>query len=275
MKVAIFGSNGMAGHTIAKYLDQWTDIQVTRIARSDADIICDVEYQQMVASTMLKLEDYDYIVNCIGLLVKDSIERPDRAAILNAWWPNYLQWWASRRNCRIIHLSTDCVFDGSKGRYKEDDPHTETNAYGKSKSLGEINNYKDITFRTSIIGTELKSTGSGLLQWVISNQNSTIDGYVDAWWNGVTTLQLAKCIHNWMQQPTVTGVYHLVDNSVNINKYDLVNLINEVWRCHKFINPINAPKAVNKILVDTRQSCDWGIPNYETQLVELYKFSRT
>lgn len=273
MKVAVFGSNGMAGHTVAKYLDKFTDIQVTRIARTDADIICDVEYQQMAASTMMKLEGYDYIVNCIGLLVRDSIERPDRAAVLNSWWPHYLAHWASRKSTRIIHLSTDCVFDGKKGRYVENDIHTETNAYGKSKSLGEINNSRDITFRTSIIGTEVKN-GVGLLQWVLASKNPTLDGYVDAWWNGVTTLQLAKCIHNWMMQPTVTGVYHLVDNGVSINKYSLVNLINEVWGCRKFVNETNAPKPVNKILIDTRLSRDWGIPDYETQLRELWKFSR-
>lgn len=273
MKVAVFGANGMAGHTIVKYL-QGAGVDVTTVARQDANIICDVEYQQMVATTLLKLEEYDYIINCIGLLVQASKERPDKAAMLNSWWPHYLAQWASRRSTRIIHLSTDCVFDGKKGRYLEGDLHTETNPYGKSKSLGEINNYKDITFRTSIIGNELKN-GTGLLQWALSNKNPTLDGYTDHWWNGLTTLQLAKCIHNWMQNPTVTGIYHLVDNGVNANKYDILNLINELWNLDKYVNPVPGPTPVNKILIDSRLDRDWGIPDYETQFKELYKFSRS
>lgn len=270
-KIAVFGSNGMAGHTIVKYL-RYAGYNVTTVARSNADLICDVEYQQMVASTLLKLEGYDYIINCIGLLVRDCNSRPDRAAVLNSWWPHHLEQWSSRSKTRIVHISTDCVFDGARGRYLESDMPTETNIYGKSKSLGELDNYKDITFRTSIIGPELKSTGSGLMNWVITGSNQTIPGYIDHWWNGLTTLQLAKCIHSYILNPTVSGIYHLVDNTVCINKFELVELINRVWKLGKQVNPVPGPKPVNKILIDSRLDRDWGIPIYETQLQEAYSF---
>lgn len=272
MKVAVFGGNGMAGHTIAKYLRQ-QGVDVITVARSDATLHCDIENFPKVASTMLQLEDADYIINCIGLLVKDSINRPDRAAIINGWLPHYLEWWAKDKRTKIIHLSTDCVFDGSKGNYVEGDLHTETNAYGKSKSFGEINNSKDITLRTSIIGTELKQSGTGLLHWFTTTPEKVVTGYENAWWNGITTLQMAKCILNYMAKPTITGVYHLVNNSVNINKYQLLKTIQDVWGLDKEIIRGAGPKEVNKILVDTRLDRDWGIPDYRTQLQELYDFS--
>jgi len=274
MKVAVFGSAGMAGHIISHYLKDKTH-GVATIARSGAHFNCDIENIQKVAATLQHFGDYDYIVNCVGLLVKDSINRPDRAAIINAWFPHYLEQWSKDKKARIIHLSTDCVFSGSSGYYKEGDTHTETNAYGKSKSYGEINNSKDITFRTSIIGPELKENGTGLLHWVTNNRSSTLDGYVDAWWNGVTTLQLAKCIWQWMQDPTVTGVYHLVNNSVNTNKYELLKTICSVYGLDKTVTKTTGPKVVNKILVDTRLEVDWSIPDYLTQLTELRDYRVT
>lgn len=273
MKIAVFGSNGMAGHILVRYLNQKSG-PVTTVARAGhANYHCDVENIQRVASTLAHFEDYDYIINCVGLLVKDSIQRPDRAAIINGWFPHHLEQWAKNKHTRIIHLSTDCVFDGSKGNYKESDIHTESNAYGRSKSLGEINNSKDITFRTSIIGPEIKSNGTGLMHWLTTNPETTLQGYVDAYWNGVTTLQLAKCIWQYMQDPVISGVYHLVNNSVYINKYDLLRTINDVYGLDKKITKTTGPKAVNKVLVDTRGEINWGIPDYYRQLTELRDYT--
>jgi dTDP-4-dehydrorhamnose reductase len=164
------------------------------------------------------------------------------------------------------------VFDGATGRYVETDGHTEMNAYGRSKSLGEVNNAKDITFRMSIIGPEVKN-GTGLLDWVRKNPEQTIPGWDNAWWNGITTLQLAKCIDRYVHNPKIAGIYHVVNNSVNINKYELLCLINEVYDLGKTIERTTGPKDVNKILVDTRHEFDFGIPDYHTQLTELRAFN--
>jgi dTDP-4-dehydrorhamnose reductase len=268
MKIAVFGSNGMAGHMLVNYLKN-NNFDVITIARDNADCICDVENINAINITLSKLYDCDFVINCIGFLVKDSIDRPDRAAIINGWFPHYLEHWFKSTNTKIIHLSTDCVFDGKKGQYVESDIHTEINAYGKSKSYGEINNAKDVTFRMSIIGPEIKKTGTGLLHWVTTNPSDTLNGFTDALWNGITTLQLAKCIHKHLLNPKTTGVYHLVNNSNSINKYDLLCLINEIYKLNKTIVRSTGPKIVNKILIDTRCEMDWEIADYRSQLVEL------
>jgi dTDP-4-dehydrorhamnose reductase len=123
----------------------------------------------------------------------------------------------------------------------------------------------------SIIGPELKN-GTGLLDWVRKNPSNDLPGWDNAWWNGITTLQLAKCINQYIQDPKISGVYHVVNNNVNINKYKLLCLINEVYSLGKTITRTSGPKSVNKILVDTRKEFDFAIPDYYTQLAELRDF---
>lgn len=264
MKITVVGSRGMAGHVIVKYLKQ----QGHTVASVDRTVL-DIEHDNV--NQFFKAQDCDFLINAVGLLVKDCGDRPDRAATVNAWWPQYCAYRLKDTNTRLIHLSTDCVFDGAQGNYIEADKHTETNAYGRSKSFGEINNAKDITFRMSIIGPELKN-GTGLLNWILTNEDREMPGWDNAWWNGITTLQLAKCIDHYIKQPTIAGVYHLVNNDVQINKYDLLCKINEVYKLDKHIVRTQGPKTVNKILVDTRGEIDFAIPDYDTQLQQLRDF---
>jgi len=265
MKITVVGSRGMAGHVIVKYLEQ----QGHTVSAVDRTVL-DVEHGNV--DQFFDSLDADFVVNAIGLLVKDCIDRPDRAIAINSWWPQYCAHKLKDTNTRLIHLSTDCVFDGQRGNYFEEDAHTEINAYGRSKSFGEVNNSKDITFRMSIIGPELKN-GTGLLNWVLTNKNTELPGWDNAWWNGITTLQLAKCIDQYINCPTITGVYHLVNNDVRINKYDLLCKINEVYGLGKTIVCTQGPKPINKILVDTRGNIDFAIPDYDTQLQQLRDFT--
>jgi len=265
MRVTVVGSRGMAGHVIVKYLKQQGHT-VTAVDRS----VFDIEHDN--ADQFFETLDADFVVNAVGLLVKDCIDRPDRAIVINSWWPQYCSHKLKNTDTRLIHLSTDCVFDGKRGNYIEADRHTEINAYGRSKSFGEINNTKDITFRMSIIGPELKN-GTGLLNWVLTNKESELPGWDNAWWNGITTLQLARCIDQYIKDPVISGVYHLVNNDVQINKYDLLCKINQVYELDKKIVRTQGPKTVNKILVDTRRELDFAIPDYDTQLQQLKDFT--
>lgn len=268
MKILIFGSNGMAGHMISSYLKK-ENYEVLDVNRN----IVDVENFFSLENFFDHLPyDYDFIINCIGLLVKDSINRPDKAALINAWFPHYLENKTSLSKTKIIHLSTDCVFDGSKGNYIENDIHTEKNLYGKSKSYGELINNKDITFRMSIIGPEIKNNGTGLLNWILTCKEKEISGWENAWWNGITTLELAKCIKKYIENPFFFGVYHLVNNSLKINKYELLCKINKIYDLEKKINKTSGPKDVNKILVDTRKLMNFNIPDYDQQLKELKEY---
>ena len=272
MKILVVGSNGMAGHVITKFL-RTQGHSVSTAAKSNADYRLDIEETLVTQRFFEEIKnDYDFIINCVGLLVKDSIDRPDRAAIINSWFPHAIEHAIRNTNTKLIHLSTDCVFDGKKGDYIENDTHTEMNAYGSSKSLGEVNNSKDITFRMSIIGTEIKENGTGLLNWVLNSVDKELPGWDNAWWNGITTLQLAKCINQYIDSPTISGVYHLVNNNNKISKYDLLVKINTIFNLNKTIIQTQGPKPVNKILIDTRKLIDFKIPSYDTMLLEMKNF---
>lgn len=272
MKILILGSNGMAGHILTRYLKE-KGFDVSTLARDNADFCVDIENKNQLDNFFSSKNSIcDFLINCIGLLIGDANKDPSRAAYINSYFPHYLEQKYSSSTTRIVHLSTDCVFDGTKGNYVESDIHTEMNYYGKSKSLGEINNIKDITFRMSIIGPELKSNGTGLLQWILTNPDTELNGWENAWWNGITTLQLAKCIEQYIQNPIISGVYNLVNNNNKINKYELLVKINEIYNLNKKINKVQGPKSVNKILLDTRKEFNFDIPDYDTMISEMRNF---
>lgn len=271
MRVLVLGSNGMAGHVISMYLNT-LKVSVETVARKNSKYNLDIE--NVVDLKKLKDivdNDYDFIINCIGLLVKDSNDNPDRAIYINSWFPHHLEQLLKNKKTKLIHLSTDCVFDGSKGNYIETELHTETNFYGRSKSLGEINNNKDITFRMSIIGPELKN-GTGLMNWILKNPSKEISGWENALWNGITTLELAKCISKYLFEPKITGIYHLVSNENEISKYELLKLINDIYDLKKNIVKVKNIKEINKVLIDTRQEFDFKIPPYQKMLIEMRNF---
>jgi len=277
MKILVLGATGMAGHMITQYLRRQGH-QVETAARQEKSSFCDHYFQaddvKSVDALIKKIDcSFDYIINCVGLLVKDCQDRPDLAAIVNSWFPQYLAYGLRNHTGQIIHISTDCVFDGSRGHYIETDHLTEQNFYGRSKGLGEINNSKDITFRCSIIGPEIK-IGTGLMDWLRYRSPQHVQGWTNAYWNGITTLQLAKCINDYIiDTKKFWGIYHLVDNDCRVSKYQLLNLINQIYECHKTIEAIHLDKAIDKTIFDTRQCRKWSIPDLTTQLIELREFN--
>lgn len=275
-KILILGAAGMAGHIIAKYLKLYSrDYEVYTTARDNtyinANYYIDIEKDLEKLQNIISEEQFDIVVNCIGILMPDTNKNIARAIYTNSFFPHWLVGITKDTNTKIIHLSTDCVFSGKKGHYTEQDIPDETHYYGRSKSLGEINNSKDLTLRLSIIGTELKPNGSGLLHWFLT-QTGEVRGYSKVYWNGITTLELAKHIHLIIQHsPNLSGLYHLAPD-FTITKYELLKLANEVF--NKGLKILESPVlSQNKILINNRR-IDFNpyIQDYKTQLEELKNF---
>lgn len=273
MRIVVLGASGMAGHVIKKYLTE-KGHDVFGASRHSGDIYLDAESESSRRRFFFsEINCIDYIINCIGVLGPDSDINPQRTVLLNSWWPHYLETLYPYTKTKIIHISTDCVFNGERGYYVESDLPNEKSLYGRSKALGELNNDKDLTLRMSIIGTEIKKHNrSGLLNWVINNQEETLFGWENSIWNGITTLELAKQINNYINNPIISGIYHLVPD-YTISKYHLVSHINDIFNCNKEIVPIPG-KEENKTLLDTRNAYNVfsTIPNYRAQLLELKDF---
>ena len=262
----------MAGHVVTRYLESLKKYNIINVSRSrldDKTIIVDVKNKKLV-KTILINEKPDIVVNCIGLLIKASEEHPDLAIYLNSYFPYYLEKLGKIYNFKLIHLSTDCVFSGEKGNYSETDFKDGRDFYARTKALGEVINDKDLTFRTSIIGPELKKNGTGLFHWFMT-QYGKVYGYTKVFWTGVTTLELAKAIDNAIDQD-ISSLYQLVPEK-KISKYDLLNLIKEVWA--KPIEILKDGRIVNdKSLFNNRKDFDYKISDYRTMLVELFEWMK-
>ncbi|MDQ1298051.1 MAG: dTDP-4-dehydrorhamnose reductase, partial [Campylobacterota bacterium] len=200
-KVVVLGALGMAGHIMAEYLDKTGDYEVFGVARQSGryiDAVLDVTDFGALEMCLEKIEP-DYIVNCVGALVAHARDRTADAILLNSYLPHFLSDLGKRLDFKLIHISTDCVFSGKEGGYREDSFRDGDDNYARSKALGEVFNDRDLTIRTSIIGPELKNDGTGLLDWFLKQRGST-NGYTKAFWSGVTTLELAKATHEMIRQ---------------------------------------------------------------------------
>lgn len=269
-KVIIIGSNGMAGHLVADYLFLNPLFEIIRVARDKANkktnYAIDVTDFDSINKLISKLKP-DYVVNAIGILNADAENNPDKAVLLNAYFPHLLAKICSKYESRLIHISTDCVFNGEKGAYLEDDYKDGIGFYAQSKALGEVSYHNHITIRTSIIGPDIKRNGIGLLNWVLT-QNGQINGYSKAYWGGVTTLELAKAIEFFILQ-NISGfnIYHLTNNE-KISKFDLISIINHVFNLK--LNIASSDKyKFDKSLINSNKLIDYYVPTYQIMIEEM------
>lgn len=268
-KVLVLGCKGMAGHVIKSYLENLNLYEVWGIARvgnSTSNIIGIDVSDSSKLENIIQSNNFDVVINCIGLLNKTAEDNPQLAVWYNSYFPHLLGFWGDKYDFKLIHLSTDCVFSGKEGEYKEDSFKNGIGFYAQSKALGEVINDRDLTFRTSIIGPELKTNGIGLFHWFM-NQNDTISGYKDVYWSGVTTIELAEAIHNSIQQDLV-GLYQLVNN-YKISKYNLIKEFNSVFRDNKIEIQPNSKYKIDKSLVNTRNDFNYEVPSYSSMIKEM------
>jgi dTDP-4-dehydrorhamnose reductase len=173
------------------------------------------------------------IINCAGVIKQRNYKALDLIKV-NSEFPHLLEKFKASHeylNLNIIHITTDCVYSGKTGCYKENNVHDCLDDYGKSKSLGEPT---DLTIiRTSIIGEE-KYSKLSLLEWVKSRKGQTVQGYTSHLWNGVTCLSLAKYIETIISNNNFwRGVRHIYTKNPygasTPNKYELVKKISEIY----------------------------------------------
>jgi dTDP-4-dehydrorhamnose reductase len=268
-KIFIFGSNGMLGKYVSSYLKN-KNFSVIELTRIDYDLN-DISIKNMsLFIDNINVCSEDIVINCAGVIPqasKNKIISKHMYYKINAMFPVILSMILMKKNIHFIHVTTDCVFSGDKGKYNELDTHDAFDDYGVSKSLGELC-YGTI-IRTSIIGEEMENKRS-LLEWIISNKNKCINGFINHYWNGVSCLQLAKIIYQIIcNNQYWIGIKHIFSPNV-VNKYDLCNMINETYNLNIQIHKQNT-ENINKSLTSVYK-CDFNIPCIEQQIKELYEY---
>jgi len=236
MKVLILGGTGMLGHVLFRALSKKPELLVHATARS-LDGISDRFPKELrsrfrtgieannfdeVTRTLAAVQP-DVVINCIGLIKQLPLASDPLSSIMvNAQLPHRITLVCRAAKARMIHISTDCVFDGKKGNYTEDDPPNPTDLYGQTKMLGEVSYPHSLTLRTSIIGHELKSR-LGLVEWFLS-QSGSVRGFTKAIYSGFPTVELVRIIADYvLPTPKLHGIYNV--SSEPISKYDLLQLI--------------------------------------------------
>lgn len=273
MKIIVFGANGMAGHMISLYLQEQGH-KITGFVKKKNGLIDCIEgnaLDTVLIKKILQSSEYDAVINCIGILNKAVDAGLAEGIYINSVLPHLLEESVEGMKTRVIHISSDCVFSGNTGHYKESSRPDAESYYGKTKALGEIWGENSLTFRTSIIGPELKSNGIGLFHWFMS-QSGPVNGFTEVIWSGVTTLELAKAINSALRQK-LTGLYHLVNNEV-ISKHDLLCLFNMYMNDNKTVIHENGSFSNDKSLEDTRLELNHKIPSYEIMIQELAEWMK-
>jgi dTDP-4-dehydrorhamnose reductase len=271
-KIIIIGSKGMAGHVIRNFFIEDSFFEVIDVARNDEYFKPTYQLDITNFSELKKIlvkERPCFVINCVGILNAYAENQPDKAILINSYLPHFLARICSSICAKLIHISTDCVFSGKKGDYTEFDLKDGFGFYAQSKALGEVAYGGHLTIRTSIIGPELNPAGIGLLQWFLL-QNVTVYGYKQAFWSGVTTIELAKAINFFLLSDHITGLYHLSNNQ-KISKHELLNLFKKFTNREINIIPHNG-KKVDKSIKDTRCELGLVIKEYEKMVEEMIEY---
>lgn len=239
MKVLVLGASGMLGNAMIRVLSEKADWHVHGTVRSEGlkrffraniaeRLLSDIDVEQHDSLTRaFILVRPDIVINCVGL-VKQLVlaEDPLQAILTNALLPHRLARLCELSGSRLVHMSTDCVFAGDKGGYRESDPSDAKDLYGRSKFLGEVAYPHTITLRTSIIGHELQSA-HGLVGWFLAQQGQC-NGFTQAIFSGLPTVVLAQIVRDIViPRKELSGVYHVAAKP--IAKFDLLNMIADVY----------------------------------------------
>ncbi len=281
MRVLVTGGDGMLGHQVFKHLSVRHDVKVTlrqNLSSYQEYGLFDNEnsYSGIDVRNLESILDVfaDFqpqaVVNCVGIVKQRAVAKESIPSIeINSLLPHRLAVLCKSVSARLIHMSTDCVFSGKKGNYRECDPSDAEDLYGKSKYLGEVIGDNCLTLRTSIIGREL-SRKKSLLEWFL-NQKGTVKGYKYAIFSGLTTIEMSRIIEIILvNHPTVTGLYHV--SSQPISKLDLLLKIKEALRLDTDIiadDSVRIDRSLESALF--REKFNYQPPTWDDMIKELSK----
>lgn len=240
MKILIIGGTGMLGHKLVQSLDAefeifttvrntFDDLKKIGFYNKDRTIenidIFNFEYLR----EKIELLKPDVVINCVGIIKQLPISKDViKTLTVNSIFPHQLAELARQLSFRLINISTDCVFKGTKGNYVESDEADASDLYGRSKNLGEVIQENCLTIRTSIIGREI-STSHSLVDWFLSNNGGKVKGFVNAIYSGFPTIIFADIIADLIiNHKKLEGLYHISSNP--IDKYELLNLIKDAYK---------------------------------------------
>jgi len=282
MKIVILGAAGLIGHKLYQIMqaaghDTYGLLHGKKSAFPKIDFLqTDLIIESVEVMDFDKLHGIlhviqpDVVLNCIGITKrKEEVNDPVQALGVNALFPHRLANLAKDMNFRVIHFSTDCVFNGEAGNYNEESNTTGEDAYGKTKALGEIRYPHTLTIRSSFIGRELAGK-TELLEWLISENGNTIKGFTEAWYSGVSTIFMAKTVLDIVENYPNISDLHQLSTPEPISKYNLLCLARNAFKLDIEIIP-DSSFEIKPTLDGTRlkNAINLSIPTWQDMMNEL------
>lgn len=281
MRVLILGISGLIGHKLFQELADSFEVfgilHKTKVQYGNLPLFSgknvieniDVSEIELLNGVLIAINP-DVILNCVGITKrKIDVNNPLEVITTNSVFPHQLANWAKINHKRIIHFSTDCVFDGKVGNYTEKSLTTAEDIYGRTKALGEINYNHTLTIRSSFIGQELFDK-TELLDWFLAQNGKQIKGFKNTFYSGVSTIFMAHVVKNIISNfPNLSGLYQLAPDNP-ISKYELLCIAKEAFTVNVDILPDD--QHVHLPTLDAsklKQEINLTVPSWKEMMSEL------
>ena len=229
MKLLLLGKNGMLGSAISREISNFQGADLISTTKSGETGSIKFDALNDPIFNLIELIKPDYVINCIGInwnQEKKSLTNLRKTFEINSVFPQKLADAAEQLNTHVIQILTDGVFSGKQGRYHEKSARNTVTIYGQSKKMGEIFSKNVLGLRCSIIGEQFNVNQHYLLQWLKSQpKNSSIEGYENYFWNGITTKAFARIVSGMItHESKIFGKYHLTPADF-VSKFELLTLL--------------------------------------------------
>lgn len=272
MKILVIGSSGMVGHMLTLRLLE-TGYDVTDIARSHKlrkeTLLIDINDLESIKDVVMNGE-YNYIFNCIAVLVKQSETERLNAVYVNSYFPQLLVSWCSNMESKVIHLSSGGVFGGKEEFYLENSSLSPQNFYATTKAAGEFNNNKDLVIRSDFWGADIKKKGQAIFNWFVQ-ENGNVRAFDNIYFNGVSNYEFVNFVLTLFNR-SVSGLIHLGAEKA-ISKGNMLRLIKEKLNLQN-INLIAADNTKSTVLLKNNNYIGYKVNSYEKMIDDLQKWIR-
>src|ERR1022692_98725 len=210
----------------------------------------------------------DAVVNCVAFNdVDGSEDRPEQALALNAEFPGRLAQWTKEKGVPLVHYSTNYVFDGVRGEYRESDAPAPLSAYGRSKWRGEQlvaeNGGRWYLVRTAVIfgpkgESELSKKSFVDIMLDLAAKRDTIEAVADEINSLTYAADLAAGTRDLLEAAPPAGIYH-VTNGGGASWYDFAREILRIAGKSTTVLPVPSSRFPRKakrppraVLLNTR-----------------------
>ena len=227
----------------------------------------------------------DVVINCAAMANLETCElNPDLAHKINSMVPGEIAIACKDRGIKLVHISTDAVFDGNKGNYSENDMPNPLSIYAKTKRAGEINvieqNTDAIIARVNFYGWS-QSGNRSLAEFFINNlrNKNPINGFNDVFFCPLYVTQLTDILVEMIEKK-FSGIYHIVSRD-QMSKYQFgCVLADNFGYDNNLINPISvlesnlsAQRSLNLTLSSSKLTADLGhaLPSISDGIELFYK----